>query len=67
MTFTLVMRAELSLVFKEWPITGVDIDVVKDVNVLSLLLYRPPLFSSSQSFWLQSQRPGFHSRHYQIF
>jgi hypothetical protein len=26
---------------------------------------RPPLWSSSQSSWLQIQRPGFDSRHYQ--
>jgi hypothetical protein len=25
----------------------------------------PPLWSSGQSFWLQIQRPGFNSRHYQ--
>jgi hypothetical protein len=25
----------------------------------------PPLWSSGQSFWLQIQRPGFDSRHYQ--
>jgi hypothetical protein len=28
---------------------------------------RPPLWSSGQSSWLQIQRPGFDSRHYQIF
>jgi hypothetical protein len=28
---------------------------------------RPPLWSSGHSSWLQIQRPGFHSRHYQIF
>jgi hypothetical protein len=27
----------------------------------------PPLWSSGQSFWLQIQRFGFHSRRYQIF
>jgi hypothetical protein len=27
----------------------------------------PPLWSSGQSFWLQIQRPGFDSWHYQIF
>jgi hypothetical protein len=26
---------------------------------------RPPLWSSGQSSWLQIQRPGFDSRHYQ--
>jgi hypothetical protein len=31
-------------------------------------LYRiPPLWSSGQSSWLQIERPGFYSRHYQIF
>jgi hypothetical protein len=28
---------------------------------------RPPLWSSGQSSWLQILRPGFDSRHYQIF
>jgi hypothetical protein len=28
---------------------------------------RPPLWSSGQSSWLQIQRSGFDSRHYQIF
>jgi hypothetical protein len=28
---------------------------------------RPPLWSRGQSSWLQIQRPGFDSRHYQIF
>jgi hypothetical protein len=28
---------------------------------------RPPLWSSDQSSWLQIQRSGFDSRHYQIF
>jgi hypothetical protein len=28
---------------------------------------RPPLWSSSQSSWLQIQRSGFDSRHYQVF
>jgi hypothetical protein len=27
--------------------------------------YRPPLWSSGQSSWLQIRRPGFDSRHYQ--
>jgi hypothetical protein len=27
----------------------------------------PPLWSSGQSFWLQIQRSGFDSRHFQIF
>jgi hypothetical protein len=30
-------------------------------------LMRPPLWSSGQSSWLQIRRPGFDSRHYQIF
>jgi hypothetical protein len=28
---------------------------------------RPPLWSGGQSSWLQIQRSGFDSRHYQIF
>jgi hypothetical protein len=28
-------------------------------------LPRPPLWSSGQRYWLQIQRPGFDSRHYQ--
>jgi hypothetical protein len=28
---------------------------------------RPPLWSCGQSTWLQIQRSGFHSQHYQIF
>jgi hypothetical protein len=27
--------------------------------------FRPPLWSSGQSSWLQIRRPGFDSRHYQ--
>jgi hypothetical protein len=34
---------------------------------LSELQFRPPLWSSSQSSWLQIQRSGFDSRRYQIF
>jgi hypothetical protein len=29
--------------------------------------FRPPLWSSGQSSWLQIRRPGFDFRHYQIF
>jgi hypothetical protein len=36
---------------------------LKSVNVF----YRPPLWSSGQSFWLQIQRSGFDSRLYLIF
>jgi hypothetical protein len=32
--------------------------------VVVILLYRPPLWSSGQSSWLQIRRPGFDSRHY---
>jgi hypothetical protein len=32
-----------------------------------LNVHRPPLWSSGQSSWLQIRRPGFDSRHYQIF
>jgi hypothetical protein len=31
------------------------------------LCQEPPLWSSGQGSWLQIQRPGFDSRHYQIF
>jgi hypothetical protein len=34
---------------------------------LTSLIIGPPLWSSGQSSWLQSQRSGFDSRHYQIF
>jgi hypothetical protein len=30
-----------------------------------IVLNGPPLWSSGQSSWLQIQRPGFDSRHYQ--
>jgi hypothetical protein len=33
--------------------------------MLSISIYRPPLWSSGQSSLLQIQRPGFDSRHYQ--
>jgi hypothetical protein len=33
--------------------------------VIVILIYRPPLWSSGQSSWLQIRRPGFDSRHYQ--
>jgi hypothetical protein len=36
-------------------------------NFLSCNIIRPPLWSSGQSSWLQIRRPGFDSRHYQIF
>jgi hypothetical protein len=32
-----------------------------------VVVVRPPLWSSGQSSWLQIRRPGFDSRHYQIF
>jgi hypothetical protein len=32
-----------------------------------LSTYRPPLWSSGQSSWLQIQRSGFDSRRYEIF
>jgi hypothetical protein len=43
-------------------------DVYLDVG-LALILSggRPPLWSSGQSSWLQTQRSGFDSRSYQIF
>jgi hypothetical protein len=33
--------------------------------ILNSMVYRPPLWSSGQSSWLQIRRPGFDSRHYQ--
>jgi hypothetical protein len=36
-------------------------------NFLCLDIAGPPLWSSGQSSWLQIRRPGFDSRHYQIF
>jgi hypothetical protein len=35
--------------------------------ILDVDYKRPPLWSSGQSSWLQILRPGFDSRHYQIF
>jgi hypothetical protein len=35
------------------------------IFTLSWTFFRPPLWSSGQSSWLQIRRPGFHSRHYQ--
>jgi hypothetical protein len=32
-----------------------------------IYIFRPPLWSSNQSSWLQIQRSGLDSRHYQIF
>jgi hypothetical protein len=34
---------------------------------VSVKQFGPPLWSSGQSSWLQIRRPGFDSRHYQIF
>jgi hypothetical protein len=34
-------------------------------DIIVLYIYRPPLWSSGQSSWLQIRRPGFDSRHYQ--
>jgi hypothetical protein len=31
------------------------------------IILGPPLWSSGESSWLQIRRPGFDSRHYQIF
>jgi hypothetical protein len=43
----------------------------EDGNIHELSVFnawhRPPLWSSGQSSWLQIRRPGFDSRHYQIF
>jgi hypothetical protein len=35
--------------------------------IITITAIRPPLWSSSQSSWLQIQRSGFDSRRYQIF
>jgi hypothetical protein len=37
------------------------------IGITALMSGRPPLWSSGQSSWLQIRRPGFDSRHYQIF
>jgi hypothetical protein len=37
------------------------------ISNLSIELHGPPLWSSGQSSWLQIQRSGFYSQHYQIF
>jgi hypothetical protein len=37
------------------------------VQLYSFYIHQPPLWSSGQSSWLQIQRFGFDSRHYQIF
>jgi hypothetical protein len=43
-------------------------DLVRHVKLLLLLLEaRQPLWSSGHSSWLQIRRPGFDSRHCQIF
>jgi hypothetical protein len=34
---------------------------------MTVMSYWPPLWSSGQSSWLQIQRSGFDSQHYQIF
>jgi hypothetical protein len=37
-----------------------------EINLFSYFhSFRPPLWSSGQSSWLQIRRPGFDSRHYQ--
>jgi hypothetical protein len=35
------------------------------IKMYCIIVYRPPLWSSGQSFWLQIRRPSFDSRHYQ--
>jgi hypothetical protein len=37
------------------------------VQNIDSVTMRPPMWSSGQSSWLQIRRPGFDSRHYQIF
>jgi hypothetical protein len=41
--------------------------VVQNKIIRRIYDERAPLWSSGQSFWLQIQRSGFDSRHYQIF
>jgi hypothetical protein len=43
------------------------IRILKLGFLLSCGFYRPPLWSSGQSSWLQIRRPGSDSRYYQIF
>jgi hypothetical protein len=38
-----------------------------EIILKCVILYRLPLWSSGRSSWLQIRRPGFDSRHYQIF
>jgi hypothetical protein len=62
----------LTLVDSTW-----EIELEKQYNCATLFLGDintgtwpsrwPPLWSSGQSSWLQIRRPGFDSRHYQIF
>jgi hypothetical protein len=47
----------------------ISIEDLQDETFILIMYYDylPPLWSSGQSSWLQIQRPGFDSRHYQIF
>jgi hypothetical protein len=36
-------------------------------QIIIIIIIRPPLWSSGKRSWLQIQRSGFDSRHYQIF
>jgi hypothetical protein len=42
-------------------------DIFQQYFIVVYILYRPPLWSSGQSSWLQIQRSGFDSWLYQIF
>jgi hypothetical protein len=47
----------------------VSITMCKSEDGLNFVTFieGPPVWSSGQSSWLQIRRPGFDSRHYQIF
>jgi hypothetical protein len=39
--------------------------LLMDQFIITVVLARPPLWSSGQSSWLQIRKPGFDSRYYQ--
>jgi hypothetical protein len=48
-------------------VTFIDLSFEENRICLRIATVGPPLWSSGQSSWLQIQRPGFDSQHYQIF
>jgi hypothetical protein len=48
-------------------VATVSFQILSSYSSLCCVDVRPPLWSSGQSSWLQIRRPGFYSRHYQIF